>query len=139
MLGAGGGGGAPFFGGGIERVLLVEDNDISREIMKNQLTSMGFTVHAAANGRQGLADFRAADYDLVLTDLDMPELGGLGLVQAIRRLETAGGRRTPVLAITAADFELTAAAAAACGFDGHMLKPLDAELLRVRLQSFIGR
>jgi putative two-component system response regulator len=138
MLGAGGGC-APFFGGGIERVLLVEDNDISREIMKNQLTSMGFTVHAAANGRQALADFRAADYDLVLTDLDMPELGGLGLVQAIRRLENAGGRRTPVLAITAADFELTAAAAAACGFDGHMLKPLDAELLRARLQPFLGR
>jgi CheY-like chemotaxis protein len=69
----------------------------------------------------------------------MPELGGLGLVQAIRRLENAGGRRTPVLAITAADFELTAAAAAACGFDGHMLKPLDAELLRARLQSFLGR
>jgi putative two-component system response regulator len=126
-------------GSGIERVLVVDDNEISLEIMKNQLSSMGVTVDTAGNGRQALWKYRAADYDLILTDLEMPELSGLGLLNAIRRLEQDNGRCTPILAITAADFELTAEGAAVSGFDGHMFKPLDIELLRGRLKSLVRR
>jgi putative two-component system response regulator len=124
---------------GADRVLLVEDNEISLEIMKNQLTSMGLTVDTAANGRQALRKHQVAAYDLILTDLDMPEMSGLGLVHAVRRQEKDTGRRTPILAITAADFELTAEGATASGFDGHMLKPLDAEHLRCRLRALLRR
>ncbi len=123
-------------GGGVDRVLLVEDNEISLEIMKNQLAAMGFVVDTAVSGRQALRNYRGASYDLILTDIEMPDMDGFALVQAIRRLETGNGRRTPILAITAADFKLTADAAAASGFDGHMLKPLDVELLSVRLKAF---
>jgi putative two-component system response regulator len=126
-------------GEGIDRVLLVEDNEISLEIMKNQLAAMGCAVDTAVGGRQALRNYRGACYDLILTDIEMPDVDGFGLVQAIRRLEKGNGRRTPILAITAADFKLTADAAAASGFDGHMLKPLDVELLRVRLKSFYRR
>lgn len=126
-------------GSGIERVLVVDDSEISLDIMKNQLASVGVAVDTAGNGRQALRKYRAADYDLILTDLDMPELSGLGLMHAIRRLEKASGRRTPILAITAADFELTADGAAASGFDGHLFKPLDVEILRGRLKSLVRR
>jgi putative two-component system response regulator len=122
--------------GGVDRVLLVEDNEISLEIMKNQLAAMGFAVDTAASGRQALRNYRNTRYDLILTDIEMPDMDGFALVQAIRRLETGNGRRTPILAITAADFKLTADAAAALGFDGHMLKPLDVERLTARLKSF---
>jgi len=130
---------APPPGSGIERVLLVADHEISLEIMKNQLASMGFAVDTAASGRQALWKFRTTGYDLVLTDIDMPDLSGFGLVKAIRCLEKNAGRRTPILAITAADFELTAEGAAASGFDGHMLKPLDAERLMGKLAGFFPR
>lgn len=125
--------------GAIDRVLLVEDNEISLEIMKNQLEAMGLAVDAAVSGRQALRNYRGAPYDLILTDIEMPDMDGFALVRAIRRLETVSGRRTPILAITAADFKLTAAAAAASGFDGHMLKPLDVERLKVRLDVFYRR
>jgi putative two-component system response regulator len=123
----------------VDRVLLVEDNEISLEIMKNQLAAMGFAVDTAASGSQALRDYRGTRYDLILTDIEMPDMDGFALVQAIRRLETGNGRRTPILAITAADFRLTADAAAAAGFDGHMLKPLDVELLSVKLKAFAHR
>jgi putative two-component system response regulator len=126
---------AEALGGGIDRVLLVEDNEISLEIMKNQLASMGFAVDTAVGGRQALRNYRGTSYDLILTDIEMPDGDGFDLMQAIRRLEKNHGRRTPILAITAADFRLTAAEATAAGFDGHMLKPLDTELLRVRLRA----
>ncbi len=126
-------------GKGIGRVLLVEDNEISLEIMKNQLTAMGFAVDTAVSGRQALRNYRGTHYDLILTDIEMPDVNGFGLVQAIRRLEKGNGRRTPILAITAADFKLTADGASASGFDGHMLKPLDVELLRARLKTFYRR
>ena len=119
----------------VDRVLLVEDNEISLEIMKNQLAAIGFAVDTALSGRQALRSYHHTRYDLILTDIEMPDLDGFGLVQAIRRLEAGNGRRTPILAITAADFALTADEAAASGFDGHMLKPLDVELLSVRLKA----
>jgi len=125
----------PACGRGLDRALLVEDNEISLEIMKNQLAAMGFAVDTALSGRQALRNYRGTRYDLVLTDIEMPDMDGFALVQAIRRLETGNGRRTPILAITAADFKLTADAAAASGFDGHMLKPLDVELLSVKLKA----
>ncbi len=97
---------------------------------------VGFAVDTAASGRQALRNYRDTRYDLILTDIEMPDMDGFALAQAIRRLETGNGRRTPILAITAADFKLTADAAATLGFDGHMLKPLDVERLTARLKSF---
>jgi CheY-like chemotaxis protein len=97
---------------------------------------MGFAVDTALSGRQALRNYRGTRFDLILTDIEMPDMDGFALVQAIRRMETGNGRRTPILAITAADFKLTADAAAAAGFDGHMLKPLDVELLSVKLKAF---
>jgi putative two-component system response regulator len=138
MLGAGRRS-AEALGGGIDRVLLVDDNDISLEIMKNQLAAAGFTVDTAVGGRQAFRKYRGTPYDLILTDIEMPDVNGFGLVKAIRRLEKGNRRRTLVLAITAADFNLTADGATASGFDGHLLKPLDVELMKIRLNALSRR
>ena len=127
------------FGRGIERVLVVDDNEISLEIMKNQLASLGAAVDTAIGGRQALWKHQAARYDLILTDIEMPEMTGFGLAKAIRRRERSSGRRTPILAITAADFQLTIEEATASGFDGHLLKPLDVEILKARLHTLRRR
>jgi two-component system capsular synthesis sensor histidine kinase RcsC len=119
-------------------VLVVDDNEISLEIMKNQLASVGAEVDTAASGRHALWKAQTERYDLILTDIEMPGMNGFGLVKAIRRLELCSRRRTPILAITAADFRLTAEGASAAGFDGHMLKPLDVQILKARLQ-ILGR
>ena len=120
--------------GGPRKVLLVDDNPINLEIMESQLTAGGYAVDIAANGKEALERFRAGVYDLVLTDLAMPEMDGYALTEEIRRLEAGTGQpATPVFAITASDFDLSAEKARARGFSGYMLKPLNPELLEKKL------
>ena len=130
-------GGAPDAAGrvaaGPRKVLLADDNPINLEIMQSQLTAGGYAVDVAGNGREALERFRAGGYDLVLTDLAMPEMDGYALTEEIRRLEAGTGQATPVFAITASDFDLSAETARARGFSGYMLKPLDPDLLERKL------
>jgi putative two-component system response regulator len=117
----------------VTRVLLAEDNPINREIMLSQLTAFGYTADEAASGQEALQKYLAGKYDLVLTDIEMPEMDGYGLAREIRQREEGTGRRTPILAITASDFDLDKDRARAAGFDGYMLKPLDPKLLAKKL------
>ena len=121
------------------RVLLVEDNPINREIMLSQLGAMGCTVAEAADGRAALQKHRSGEFDLVLTDIEMPELDGYGLAAEIRRCEQGSGRRTPILAITASDFDLDEGKARSAGLDGYMLKPLDLNVLARKLADILCR
>ena len=120
------------------RVLLAEDNPINREIMLSQLSAAGHTVAVAADGQEALQSFAPGEFDLVLTDIEMPGMGGYALAAEIRRREAAGVRRTAVLAITASDFDLDRDRARAAGLDGFMLKPLDLRLLDRRLRTLAG-
>ncbi len=113
----------------VENILLVEDNEINLEIMHSQLTSLNFNVDTAVNGKEALEKFRHAKYDVVLTDIEMPEMNGYDLAAQIRRLEQDVQAPTPILAITASEFDLNEARAKSLGFTGYMLKPLDLELL----------
>jgi CheY-like chemotaxis protein len=112
---------------------LAEDNPINREIMLSQLAAFGYTVAEAASGREALSKYQAGPYDLVLTDIEMPELDGYGLAAEIRRLEQDGRPRTPILAITASDFDLDESKARSAGLDGYMLKPLDPKVLAKKI------
>jgi len=125
--------------GRVTRVLLAEDNPINREIMLSQLTALGYTVEEAANGKEALRRYQAGKFDLVLTDIEMPEMDGYGLAAEIRHLETNAGRRIPILAITASDFDLDEIGARSAGFDGYMLKPLDLKVLAKKLADIFCR
>jgi len=114
----------------IVNILLVEDNEINLEIMHSQLTSLDYKVDTAVNGREALAKLQQKKYDVVLTDIEMPQMNGYELTAAIRRLGKDAGNATPVLAITASEFDLNEERAKAMGFSGYMLKPLDLELLK---------
>jgi putative two-component system response regulator len=121
----------------IENILLVEDNEINQEIMNSQLTSLGYKVDTAGNGKQALEKFHERKYDVVLTDIEMPEMNGYELTAAIRRLEAHSDRKTPVLAITASEFDLNEERAIAMGFAGYMLKPLNPELLKSKFADIV--
>jgi len=122
----------------IENILLVEDNEINLEIMHSQLTSLNYKVDTAVNGTDALEKFRNNKYDVVLTDIEMPEMNGYDLTAEIRRLEQDAQPPIPILAITASEFDLNEERAKSLGFTGYMLKPLDLELLKSKFAG-IGR
>jgi putative two-component system response regulator len=121
--------------GEIKHILLVDDNEINLEIMRNQLSALGYTMDSASNGRDALDKYETENYDLVLTDIDMPVMDGFGLAEEIRRLERAGRKAPPILAVTASEFDLNEETARTSGFDGYMLKPLDPDILKNKLKS----
>jgi putative two-component system response regulator len=122
--------------GFLRRVLLVDDNAINREIMFSQLSSSGYLVQVAENGRAALETYRGGVFDLILTDLDMPEMDGYELTANIRRLEAESGRLAPIFAITASELDLSPEKARSHGFSGYMLKPLDLDVLETKLADF---
>ena len=79
-------------------ILLIEDDDSVRALLRTTLTSAGYTVQEAVNGRHGIRVFRKAPTDLVITDLYMPDRDGLDVIEALRRSH----RRVKILAISGA-------------------------------------
>ncbi|MBW2238443.1 MAG: response regulator [Deltaproteobacteria bacterium] len=121
----------------IEKILLVEDNEINLEIMQSQLVSLGYQVDTAINGKQALIKFQKKNYDIILTDLEMPEMDGYALAAEIRQIEENSKEPMPILAVTASDFDLTKERAISLGFNGYMLKPFEIDVLEKKLASII--
>jgi CheY-like chemotaxis protein len=116
---------------------VVEDNEINLEIMQSQLVSLGYQVDTAVNGKDALAKFQKKTYDVILTDIEMPELNGYELTEKIRRLEENTGKAITIFAITASDYDLTEGRAKSLGFNDYMLKPLDVEVLKRKLSDTV--
>jgi CheY-like chemotaxis protein len=122
-----------------KNILLVEDNEINLEIMLSQLTSMGYEVDTAAHGKDGLDKFHKKKYDVILTDIEMPEMDGYQMAEEIRRIENDSMQSTPIIAITASEFDLNEEKAKSLGFSGYMLKPLEVDVLKNKLADVIRR
>ena len=121
----------------IGRVLVVEDNETNRTVVRLMLEQLGVTVELACNGAEAVA--RAADdgYQLILMDCQMPVMDGFDATREIRRLQSAQRLRpVPIIALTANvqpyDVELCLAA----GMNGFLPKPLRKEALAQTLQKF---
>ena len=103
--------------------------------MLSQLNSLNYQVQTAVNGKDALDKFRRAKFDVVLTDIEMPEMNGYDLVAEIRRQEGDKQPSIPILAITASEFDLNEERAKSLGFTGYMLKPLDLDLLKSKFAA----
>jgi CheY-like chemotaxis protein len=107
------------------RILLVEDNLVNRALATAILKKWGHSVVQAADGREALQMIGAETFDLILMDLQMPELDGFEVTRRIRALEQAGGvRRTPIAALTAHAMPGDRERCLACGMDDYISKPL---------------
>lgn len=126
------------------RLLVVEDNAVNMEIAVEMLTGpMGARVDTARNGEEGCARFLAAPehtYDVILMDLQMPVLGGLGAARRIRGSAHPQAADIPIIALTANAFEEDRREALAAGMNGFVSKPIDftvlaREIARVRREG----
>lgn len=110
------------------RILAVDDNATNRTVVRTLLEALGAEVTLAGNGVEGLQALRAADFDLVLMDVNMPVMGGVEALQALRRGE-AGRPDLPVIALTADAMAGDRDRYLAAGFDDHLGKPIQLEQL----------
>ena len=108
------------------RVLVVDDVAVNRVVVVRHLQRLGGQVEEAVDGQQALDKFQAGRYDLVLMDLQMPQMDGYEASRQMRQQEQAmdGEERTPILALTASVMEGVTEQCRQAGMDGHLGKPL---------------
>ena len=117
------------------RILLAEDNAVNQKIACSVLEKQGHEMTVAADGHQALAALDRAEFDVVLMDVQMPEMDGFETTAAIRALERETGRHLPVIAMTAHAMQGDRERCIAAGMDDYISKPLKVQELIELLQK----
>ena len=126
------------FGG--KRILLVEDNELNREIAQVIMEEAGFLVDTAPDGTDAVAIMEKAEenyYDAILMDVQMPTMDGYEATRTIRRLPRNDVKNLPIIAMTANALEEDKEAALTKGMTAHIAKPLDMDVFMSVLQKFL--
>ncbi len=110
-------------------ILVVENSPLNRKLIGMLLTNKGHTTAMAENGLEALAALEREVFDLILMDVQMPELDGLETTREIRRREANSGHRMPIVALTAAARKSDRERCLEAGMDAYVPKPLDEDLL----------
>ncbi|NBB65670.1 response regulator [Pseudomonas sp. ODNR1LW] len=122
----------------MRRVLVVEDHPANQMVARYILETQGLAVETADNGRLGVEAWRSGAYDLVLMDLQMPEMDGLTAIRIIRSEENAlPGPRTPIAVVSANAMDHHRAEALAAGADIHIAKPLPPQALTTGIAALM--
>ena len=111
------------------RILLAEDNAVNQMLAIRLLEKGGHSVTVAGNGLQALAALEQGPFDLILMDVQMPEMDGLEATAAIRGQERAAGRHIPIIALTAHAMKGDRERCLAAGMDEYLAKPLQVAAL----------
>ena len=123
-------------GGAGLRILAAEDNEINQLVLRTILQQLGIEPTIVANGREAVEAWMAQDWDLILMDIQMPEMDGPTAARRIRALEQArGGGRTPILALTANAMRHQAETYLAAGMDGIVAKPIQISELMAAMDA----
>jgi len=120
-------------------ILLVEDNAMNRELATVLLTNAGHRVTHAAHGREALERHAAGHFDLILMDLQMPEMGGFEATAQIRQREAQGAPRSVIIAMTASAFEGDRERCIAGGMDDYLSKPFRTAAFQSLIQQHVLR
>jgi CheY-like chemotaxis protein len=118
------------------RVLAAEDNEINQLVLRTLLSQVGVTPTIVPNGRLALEAWEESGFDLILMDVQMPEMDGPTAARLIRDRERVLGRaRTPIIALTANAMSHQVSEYLDCGMDGHVAKPIEAQKLYAALEA----
>lgn len=118
------------------RILLVEDNEMNRDMLSRRLIRRGFTVDIAVDGTAGVARALEGGWDLILMDMSLPEIDGW---EATRRIRAdAAGAAIPIIALTAHAMSGDRDKAIEAGCNDYDTKPVDLERLLGKMDALLG-
>jgi PAS domain S-box-containing protein len=120
------------------RVLLAEDSLVNQKLAIALLEKRGHSVRVANNGREAVAAVESQDFDLVLMDVQMPEMDGLEATAVIRQKEAQTGNRIPIIAMTAHAMKGDRLRCLHAGMDGYVSKPIRVAQLLDAMRSVLG-
>ncbi|MCC5648672.1 response regulator [Nostoc sp. XA013] len=120
------------------QALLVDDDADSRELIAFLLQQYGFQVTQAQSADDALSILEQAKFDLLISDIGMPDMDGYTLIRQIRKLSPSRGRKIPAIALTAYAGEINQKLAIAAGFQQHISKPIDPEILMRLILDILG-
>jgi len=124
----------PAGNGSAGRVLVVEDDEGIREMLKYNLSAAGFSVHEASDGSAGLRTARTAKPDLILLDLMLPGMSGFDFCRALRK-----SSRVPIIMLTAKDSEVDKIVGLELGADDYITKPFSIREVLARVNAVLRR
>jgi CheY-like chemotaxis protein len=119
------------------RILLVEDNELNRDMLSRRLLRKGFEVEMAADGVQGLALGQAGRFDLILMDLSLPGLDGWTVARQLK--DDPAVRSTPILALTAHAMAGDRDLALEAGCDDYDTKPIEFPRLLAKIEALLAK
>ncbi|MFN3850202.1 MAG: PleD family two-component system response regulator [Spirosomataceae bacterium] len=117
------------------KVILCEDNDILRKTLSFFLESKGFNVTQFANGREALISIEQNNYDIILTDINMPGGSGMEITQHVR---STLKRKTPIIIFTSSNIEQTELESFDLGANEFIAKPVSPLVLLVRMNKLLN-
>jgi two-component system, chemotaxis family, chemotaxis protein CheY len=117
-------------------ILVIDDSSTIRQLLHHCLTSAGMTVVTADNGEEGVALFERASFDVVITDLYMPKLDGIGVIEKVR--QGSLNRRVPILVLTTDNDRDVRSRAQSAGATGWIVKPFEQQALVSLIERITG-
>jgi CheY-like chemotaxis protein len=118
------------------RILLVEDNEMNRDMLSRRLTRKGYEVSIAIDGRQGLAMALRGGFDLVLMEMSLPEMDGWETTRQLRA--DSRTREVPIIALTAHAMAGDREKAIKAGYDEYDSKPIDFPRLLSKIEAMLN-
>lgn len=119
------------------KILLVEDNEMNRDMLSRRLQRKGFEVAMATDGRQGVEMAQAGAYDLILMDMSLPEVDGWEATRQLRAVPAT--QSVPIIALTAHAMAGDRDKAMEAGCDDYDTKPIELERLLGKIQTLLDR
>ena len=120
------------------RILLAEDNVVNQRLTTRILEKRGHQITVATTGKEALAHYHAASFDVILMDVQMPDLDGMEATAIIRSTEASTHRHTPIIALTARTMKGDRERCIAAGMDDYITKPIDSNELILSVEAAAG-
>jgi CheY-like chemotaxis protein len=121
----------------LAKILLVEDNEMNRDMLSRRLRRKGYEVEIAVDGLQGIEKAATGEFDIILMDMSLPELDGWEATKRLR--ESSDTQEIPIIALTAHAMAGDRERALESGCDDYDTKPIELPRLLAKIEALLGR